>query len=169
MTTDRAKSGHKPDALAEGFYAPPDRAKPRVWWHWMNGNITQQGIEKDLQWMKRVGIGGLQNFDGAFETPQVVDQRLIYMTPEWHDAFRYATRLAEELGLEFAIASSPGWSETGGPWVKPEDGMKKLVWTETPVEGDRRFAGKLAAPPSVAGPFQEIPMVELLTAKQVEG
>src|SRR5205823_3832050 len=114
-------------------------------------------------------IGGLQNFDGAFETPQVVDQRLIYMTSPWQDAFRYATKRADELGLEFAIASSPGWSETGGPWVKPEDGMKKLVWSETHVEGGRPFNGKLAAPSSVSGPFQNLPMVDIISHKETEG
>ena len=64
-------------------------------------------------------------------TPQVVDHRLAYMTPEWKDAFKYATILADHLGLEEAIAGSPGWSESGGPWVPPSQGMKKYVWSET--------------------------------------
>src|SRR5262245_2199682 len=78
------------DALEHGFKSPPDSAKPRVWWHWMNGNITKEGIRLDLEWMKRVGIGGVQNFDASLFTPQVVEKRLIFMTPEWKDAFRYA-------------------------------------------------------------------------------
>ena len=64
-------------------------------------------------------------------TPQVVDKRLAYMTPEWKDAFKYATTLADQLGLEEAIAGSPGWSESGGPWVPASQGMKKYVWSET--------------------------------------
>ena len=85
--------------------------------------------------MKRSGIGGFQNFDASLMTPQIVEKRLTYMTPEWKEAFRYTTKLADSLNLEMAIAGSPGWSETGGPWVGPEDGMKKLVWTETRVKG----------------------------------
>ena len=46
------------DALQQGFNNPPDSAKPRVWWHWTGGNVTKDGITKDLEWMKRVGIGG---------------------------------------------------------------------------------------------------------------
>ena len=134
------------DEMAAGFQSPPSSVRPRVWWHWMNGNITQDGIEKDLRWMSRIGLGGLQHFDGAWETPQIVPKRLVYMTPEWQEAFRYATTLAEELGLEFAIASSPGWSETGGPWVATADGMKKLVWSEIRVPGGRRFRGALPKP-----------------------
>jgi hypothetical protein len=79
------------------------------------------------------------------------------MTPEWKDAFRYAAGLADELGLEMAIASSPGWSETGGPWVKPAQAMKKLVWSETRVTGMKKFTGTLLKPPAVTGPFQAVP------------
>ena len=88
------------DPLEQGFQQPPDSAKPRVWWHWMNGNISKEGIKLDLEWMHRVGLGGFQNFDAALATPQVVDHRLAYMTPEWKDAFKYATTLADQLGME---------------------------------------------------------------------
>ncbi|WP_421846740.1 glycosyl hydrolase [Novosphingobium sp.] len=146
------------DPLTDGFRDPPMSARPRVWWHWMNGNITEEGIRLDLEWMKRIGIGGAQTFDAQLQTPQVVEKRLAYMTPEWKHAFRTAAETADKLGLELAIAASPGWSETGGPWVKPEDGMKKLVWSETRVTGGKRFKGKLAPPPSVTGPFQDLGM-----------
>ena len=143
-------------SLEQGFLNPPDSAKPRVWWHWMNGNITKEGIKLDLEWMKRIGIGGFQNFDAALMTPQIVENRLVYMTPEWKDAFLYTTELADELGLEMAIAGSPGWSESGGPWVPPEQAMKKLVWSETRVEGGQQFTGTLPKPPSTTGSFQNI-------------
>lgn len=69
--------------------------------------------------MKRAGIGGAQSFDVNLQSPQIVDQRLVYMTPAWKSAFRAAAREADRLGIELAIASSPGWSETGGPWCRP--------------------------------------------------
>jgi len=147
------------DAVKQGFASPPGEARPRVWWHWMNGNITKEGIAKDLEWMHRVGIGGLQNFDAALDTPIVVDQRLVYMSPDWQKAFRFAVEKAAALGLEFGIASSPGWSETGGPWVPPEDGMKKLVWSGTRVTGGQAFEGELPHPPDVTGPYQTLKAV----------
>src|SRR4029450_8959953 len=73
--------------LAAGFASPPSSARPRVWWHWMNGNVTQDGIRKELEWMARIGIGGVQKFDAALSTPQIVPSRLVYMTPEWKEAF----------------------------------------------------------------------------------
>jgi len=148
------------DALRAGFANPPAAARPRVWWHWMNGNITKEGIQKDLEWMHRVGIGGFQNFDAALGTPQVVEKRLVYMTPEWKDAFLFTTRLADKLGLEEAIAGSPGWSESGGPWVSPAQAMKKVVWSETVIEGGQPYQGTLAQPPASSGPFQSAPFVD---------
>jgi hypothetical protein len=143
------------DSIYKNFVSPPNAARPRVWWHWMNGNITKDGIRKDLEWMHRSGIGGFQNFDASLLTPQIVDKRLTYMTPEWQDAFRFTTRLADSLKLEMAIAGSPGWSESGGPWVKPEDGMKKFVWTKLRVkEGTKNIT--ITQPPAVTGPFQNI-------------
>ncbi len=142
--------------LEQGFLNPPDGAKPRVWWHWMNGNITKHGIRADLEWMNRVGIGGFQNFDAGLTTPQIVEERLVYMTPKWKEAFQFTTKLADSLGLEMAIAGSPGWSESGGPWVPPADGMKKYVWSETRVKGGQQFTGGLPNPPSTTGTFQNI-------------
>jgi hypothetical protein len=78
----------------------------------MNGNITKAVIKLHPEWMHRVGIAGFQNFDAALNMPKFVDQRLVYMTPECKDAFKYATTLAYQLGLEEAIAGSPGWSES---------------------------------------------------------
>src|ERR1700733_13730847 len=144
------------DDLRQNFINPPNSARPRVWWHWMNGNITKEGIKLDLDWMHRVGIAGYQNFDAALQTPQVVEKRLVYMTPEWKEAFKYAIVVGNQNGMGLAIAGSPGWSETGGPWVPASQGMKKYVWSETVLEGGKPFIGKIAHPPSNAGGFQNI-------------
>jgi len=157
------------DPLATGFADPPASARPRTWWHWLNGNITEDGIEKDLAWMKRVGLGGVQNFDVDLATPQIVPERLAYMTPAWQHAFRVAVETASRNGLEFAIASSPGWSETGGPWVAPRDALKKLVWSESRVEGGRRVAGALPAPPAATGPFQSLAFHDALAGPPPPG
>ncbi|MCL6102738.1 MAG: discoidin domain-containing protein, partial [Bacteroidetes bacterium] len=140
------------NTLLKGFVTPPNAAKPRVWWHWMSGNVTKEGIRADLEWMHRVGIGGFQTFDVSM-IQQVVPKRLVYMTPEWKDAFLFATKLADSLGLEMAIAGSPGWSESGGPWVTPAQAMKKYVWSETRIEGGKPFTGILPKPPTTSGPY----------------
>jgi hypothetical protein len=144
------------DALEQGFKKPPEAAKPRTWWHWTGGNVTKEGITKDLEWMKRIGIAGMQLADVSFGMGQSVDQKIMFGSPEWLDAVRYAAAEADRLGLEMAIFSSAGWSLTGGPWVKPEQAMKKLVWSVTNVDGPMIFSGQLPQPPTNNGPFQNL-------------
>jgi hypothetical protein len=139
------------DPLETGFRNPTEAARPRTWWHWTMSNVTKAGITKDLEWMKRVGIGGFMLADVNSGRGQTVEPKIPFGTPEWFDAVRHAAAEADRLGLEMSIFSSPGWSETGGPWVKPEEAMKKLVWSETAVTGPAKFSGKLAAPPSNIG------------------
>ena len=104
------------DPLKSGFENPPNGARPRVWWHWMNGNITPEGITADLEWMHRVGLGGYQNFDAALQTPQVVPKRLAYMTPEWKEASRSAecSRIHHRIPVPFRTSAStmnsPRWA-----------------------------------------------------------
>jgi hypothetical protein len=156
-----ALSGQATDAPAEldqaRFRDPPPAARPRVWWHWMDGNVSTAGIDKDLAWMKRIGIAGVQNFDGALHTPQLVAERVPFLGDAWRTAIRHAVDQANAAGLEFTIASSPGWSETGGPWVRPEQAMKKLVWSELDVRGGQPLSIRLPLPPATSGPFQDIP------------
>jgi len=77
------------DALAQGFQNPPDSAKPRTWWHWTNGNVSKEGIHKDLEWMHRVGIGGMQLADVGAGGGQTVEPKILFGHPEWFDAVRY--------------------------------------------------------------------------------
>jgi hypothetical protein len=144
------------DPMLSGFANPPESARPRVWWHWMGGNITEEGIKLDLEWMGRVGLGGFEVIDVNLATPQVVKTRVPYMSSAWQDAFKFATTLGGQMGMEESIASSPGWSETGGPWVHPFQAMKKYVWSETSAEGGIPFSGPLAHPPSNSGAFQNM-------------
>ena len=142
-------------SLREGFCSPPDEARPRVWGHWMDGNVDPEGIRLDLRWLHSVGIRGVQMFNGGLGTPLVVPERVYQGSTAWRDAVRLAETTAHELGLEFAVATSAGWSATGGPWVEPRDGMKKVVWSTTLVEGGRAVEQRLADLPDVAGPYQD--------------
>lgn len=149
------------DGLSRGFSDPPSSARPRVWWHWLNGNISKEGITLDLEWMKRIGIGGAESFQGflgPMGPSKAVDKQLPYMSQGWQDAVHHAAAEADRLGLELGIAASPGWSETGGPWVKPAQAMKKFVWSETFVSGGAPFHGSLPKPPDAVGPFQDLPL-----------
>src|ERR1035441_3328584 len=88
------------DTLRGSFLDPPPSARPRVWWHWMNGNITKEGIQLDLEWLKRVGIGGQLHPCSARNTRRGRGRGLAAMLPECRDPFRHPPGLEDRLGLE---------------------------------------------------------------------
>ena len=120
------------------FENPPQAARPYVWWHWINGNTSKDGIRKDLEWMHRIGVAGLHQFDAGgamLQGMEPVVPQTPYLGEAWKANFAYAVALADSLGMEVGIASAPGWSSTGGPWVEPQDAMKKLTWRTLEVQG----------------------------------
>ena len=78
------------DELWRGFCDPPDDARPRAWWHWMDGNVDPEGIGCDLEWLHGVGVRGVQLFYGGMGTPLVVPEPVRHGSPEWQEAVRLA-------------------------------------------------------------------------------
>ena len=130
------------DPLEQEFNAPPESARPHTWWHWMSGNLSKEGISADLEYFKRTGVGGVQLFNIKHSIPA---GNVSFMSEEWLDCFAHAVQEADRLGLKFAMHNSPGWSGSGGPWVQPEDAMKKLTWSITNVSGSSRRVKSKAA------------------------
>jgi hypothetical protein len=60
-----ARAQAAPVSLDRGFRNVPDAAKPWVHWWWVNGNVDEETITRDLEGMKQNGIGGLLMFDAA--------------------------------------------------------------------------------------------------------
>lgn len=118
--------------LEAGFDNPPLEARPLGWWHWINGNVTKEGIRADLENMQQIGMGGVQVLDVEIYMPE---GPVRYGTDNWHEHIQYAIETAHELGLELHMGNAPGWSASGGPWVTPELSMKQLIWSETETRG----------------------------------
>ena len=116
--------------LQAGFQNPPKESRVRVWWHWMGDDVTESGIRADFDWFKRVGIVGFHQFNLGGSQGDAK-----YMSDVWKDRLYFAARLADSLDLEMGVPSCAGFSATAGPWVKPEEGMKKLVWRTVEVRG----------------------------------
>jgi len=130
-------------ALAALFENPPDSARPHTWWHWMNGNVTREGITADLEAMQRVGIGGFQAFhiDSGIPAGPVK-----YLSPEWRGLMTHAIREADRLGLQMCFHNCAGWSSSGGPWITPEMAMQEVVWTEQEISGPKQVEILLEQP-----------------------
>lgn len=106
------------NSLADSFVSPPlaARARPHTWWHWMNGNVTADGITRDLEALARIGVGGVQMFDVGTGIPK---GPVATLSPAWIELVRHAAREANRLGLSLTMHNCPGRSSSGGPWVTP--------------------------------------------------
>jgi len=139
-------------ALETAFRQPPAGAHCKTWWHWMNGNVTTEGITLDIEAMKRVGIRGFQIFQVGTGIPKgPVD----YSSAEHARLLQHAAKEADRLGMEFDIMNCPGWSSSGGPWITPELSMKQLTWSETLVEGGHQVDITLSPPFDKQGYYRD--------------
>ena len=125
------------------FAHPPVAAKPQTWWHWMNGNVTKEGVTADLEAMARIGLGGVHIFDAGCGIPA---GPVAFDTPVWYDMLKHACREAKRLGLELTLSNCSGWSSSGGPWVQPRDAMKYIYVFTTNVIGGTTLAYPLPKP-----------------------
>lgn len=151
-------------SLEQGFAQPPHSAAPWVYWIWVDGNVSREGIRADLEDMRRAGIGGAMLFDGGFGFPS---GPVRYGSPEWRECVQYAFTTARELGLEIVMMNSAGWATSGGPWNRPEDSMKMLVWSEQRLAPGASWSGPLAPPPSQLGFYRDVAVLAIPEAAEV--
>jgi len=132
-------------SLEEAFVSPPDSARPGVYWYFMDGNQNPDEMVADLHAMKDVGIGSVLFLEVNIGVPT---GPVSFMSDQWQDNVVHAIKTTKELGMEFILGTGPGWSGSGGSWVKPEDSMQHLVGSTTKVKGPTLFEQALpvAAP-----------------------
>ncbi len=151
---------------ATKFANPPASDRPVTLYFWMNGNVTQAGIDSDMKAMKQVGLGGLLVFDGSDDIPKgPVD----YLSPQWLGLMTHMMQTGKDLGLSVGMQNAPGWSSSGGPWIAPAQAMQQTVWTETRVAGGKTVKVKLAQPYTKLGFYQDAAILAYPSSDSDEG
>ena len=138
------------DELESGFASPPTSARLRAYWWWLNGNVTEAAITRDLQEMKAKGFGGALICDaGGAEQDgnDPVPHGPTFFSPAWRTLYQHALREADRLGLEMSLNIQSGWN-LGGPVLKAEDAAKKLVWSELQLTGPAPVERAMPVPKS---------------------
>ncbi|MDR1504943.1 MAG: hypothetical protein LBT43_21035 [Prevotella sp.] len=151
QTINNDRLGQRPETLASlagQFVSPPDAYRPHTWWHWMGSNFNKDGIARDLKAMKESGIGGAVIFNAPswLNPEQNPWPWQTYRSQAYWDALRYALAEAKNLNMTLGLHNSPGWSTTGGPWIKPEQGMQTVAFSTVKVSGSRNIQTKLSKP-----------------------
>lgn len=144
----------KDSNIESAFLHPPADSRPRCYWYWLDGFVSKDGITKDLEAMRDVGIGGayigiIGGQSGQAHNPQAPAD----LSEAWWDLIVHAIREGSRTGVNIGLFNGPGWSQSGGPWVKPEQSMRYLAHSEIRVTGPKRIREKLPAP---EGTFQPI-------------
>ncbi|VGO12677.1 hypothetical protein PDESU_01230 [Pontiella desulfatans] len=140
-------------SLEQSFQSPPDSARAQTWWHWMNGNVSAEGITKDLEAMKDAGLNGFTVFDVPLNTPR---GPVNYNSPKWHEMIAHTVKEADRIGLEMTFHNCAGWSSSGGPWITPEHSMHEVVWSEVQVSGGKDVSITLTQSTTRKGYYQDI-------------
>jgi hypothetical protein len=144
------------DDLEKRFLRPPDEARPLTWWHWLDGNITKEGITADWEAIKRAGLGGAYLFNCGVGMPK---GNVKFMQSEWLAMMDHTVKEAERLGLKFGVHNCDGFSQSGGPWMTPETSMKELTWTATEAQGPAAFDAVLAKPHTKEDFYRDIVVI----------
>ena len=128
-------------ALGTEFRNPPNSARPWVYWFWINGNISKEGITADLESLRAAGIGGVlwMEVSGPWWAP---DGDVEALSPRWHEAMQWAIAECQRLGLELDLSLDFGYG-SGGPHITPDLSMQQLVWSEKEVKGGKRIEVQL--------------------------
>ena len=148
------------EPLSKEFVNPPDSARPWVYWFWLGGQVTREGITADLEAMHRVGLGGglIMEMDGALSNGPMRK-----LDPAFFDLVEYAAKESERLGLSMCLHNCPGWAGSGGPWIKPEQSMQVLTYSEVKVKGGAAIKEKLPPPPAKREFYKDIAVLAFPT------
>lgn len=129
------------------FMKPSKVYHPETWFHYIGGNVSKEGITRDLEAIAKAGISGIQLFHGQFGGPWPgVEPQITSLSPNWDDAVKHTAEECRRLGLRFSMNNCPGWATSGGPWITPENAMRNLIWDRTDVAGGQLVNQVLPVP-----------------------
>ena len=147
------------EIIKSNFANPTEENNLWCYWYWINDDISKSGITKDLEAMKKAGIGGalIGNINPARK-----DGKVPMLSEEWWSHMVHAVVEGKRIGVEIGVFNCPGWSQSGGPWVDSEKAMRYLTFSETKVEGGKLVNVKLKQPNEK---FQDTHTLAFKTAK----
>ena len=134
--------------LQGGFVTTPAESRLRCYWWWLNSMATKESITRDLEQMKKNGYGGASLVDAGSSNYTVAAKTQagpVFMSAAWMELYRHAVKEAQRVGIELSVNVQSGWNP-GGPTITPAMAQKKIVFSETKVQGGKTVELSLAQP-----------------------
>ncbi len=143
------------DSFKTGFINPPMRARPKVYWWWLNGNTDTVRLRQELVAMQQAGIGGVDIFEigvPSYTNPDnMIPAGPAFMGEESKKTIKFAIDQATRLDFEVGFNVASSWN-AGGTWTLPRNAAKSLYASSVKVKGPSKQ--------NISLPFPAVPRTD---------
>ena len=127
---------------------PASQYRPQIFWDWMHDMVTREGITSDLESFKKFGLSGtlimiIGEADAEFNPAHEMKNPMKPMSPKFFETWKFAAEESNRLGLTIISQCGPGWCHSGGPWIKPEQAIQHIAFSEIKIKLERSGIVKL--------------------------
>lgn len=148
LATINAQVDSSYEGLRNDFINPPQNARPKAYWWWLNGNTGPERIREEIAAMKNAGISGFDIFEiGVPASDTVIKPGPPFLGDESLQAIKLALDEAGRYGMEAGLNMASSWN-AGGSWIGPEHAAKSIYCSRFRITGDM--------PRNIKLPFPEI-------------
>lgn len=124
------------DTLYQGFVDPPAEARPFVRWWWNGNHVEADEIKRELDSMKKAGIGGVEINPIAMpdEAKDIGTEPVKWLSEEWNKLLALAAQEAQNRGMIADMIVGSGWP-FGGEFLQPAQYTQRVMVNRIPVNG----------------------------------
>ncbi|MBR7105672.1 MAG: hypothetical protein IKC88_01665, partial [Opitutales bacterium] len=153
------------------FQNPPKNNYPQTWFHYIGGNVSLEGITRDLEAIANANIAGVQLFHGQLSNNSQwskVSPKIYCMSELWESTVKHTADECKRLGIDFTMQNCAGWAMSGGPWITPENAMRDITFSRIEVDAKNQSI-KLPLPQKTSEPWRDYKEICVLAFPSVEG
>jgi alpha-L-rhamnosidase len=128
------------EKVYEAFLNPAAEARPFVRWWWNNNQVEESEILRELDVLKKAGIGGIEiNPIASNEDPSESKAKMLpWRSKEWDEILLATCKAAKERGMVVDLIAGSGWP-FGGKFLKPEEQIMRLSVRNKAVHGGEKI------------------------------
>ncbi|WP_257669258.1 glycosyl hydrolase [Parapedobacter tibetensis] len=121
------------------FIDPPTDSRPFARWWWNGNRITKNELARELDVLKKAGIGGVEINPIALPEGVSDDKSkpLVWLSKEWNEMVRYAAEEAKARDMVVDLLVGTGWP-FGGEFLTEDQVIERAIVHRLPCKGGDR-------------------------------